>query len=135
MSPIHPVLRYVIAAFYGYGAEVHVANIAGLSGFDWPEAPVKWQVLDVACLALDLVVVLGLLIRVRVGIAAFLVAAASQVLLYTVLRDWILDVPAAFTPAAEQAAHLDTLVAFHIVTLALVAASLIAGRRGRAAGT
>ena len=50
-APIHPVLRYAIAACYAYGAAVHVTNMVGLSGFDWLEAPLKWQVLDVACLA------------------------------------------------------------------------------------
>ncbi|WP_299865695.1 hypothetical protein [uncultured Roseobacter sp.] len=45
---LHSALRYPLAAFYLYGAGVHVANVAGWTGFDRLSAPLKWQVLDVA---------------------------------------------------------------------------------------
>ena len=122
------VLR-VVALFYAYGALVHVLNMLSLTGFHWPSAPLKWQVLDVAYLLLDVVVIAGLLLRWRPGYVAFYLAALSQVVLYTVLRSWILDVPDAFRVSPEQAAYLDWLVGFHGVTLVLVSWAL--GHGGR----
>ncbi|MBT8415384.1 MAG: hypothetical protein KJO30_13750 [Boseongicola sp.] len=116
---------YIIAAFYAYGAVVHVLNIASPTGFNWSEAPLKWQVLDVAYLALDVVVVVGLLKRSRVGIAAFFMAAFSQICLYTVLRSWVLDVPPAFQRSPAEVAYLDSLVMFHIVTCLVVGLTLV----------
>lgn len=127
-----PVLRYGLAAAYAYGAVVHVANIAGLSGFDWTEAPLKWQVLDVLYLVLDVIVVCGLMFQPRTGLIAFAVAAISQIFLYTVFREWVLDVPTAYKPTVEQQAYLWTLVAFHIVSLTLVIVVLLR-HRGRVA--
>jgi len=123
------VILYVVAAFYAYGALVHVLNMLSLTGFDWMQAPVKWQVLDVVYLILDVTVVAGLLFGQIFGLIAFYVAALSQVILYTVLRDWILDVPDAFAPSPEEAGYLDTLVGFHLVTLILMSAALWLERR------
>lgn len=118
------LVLWVIAAFYAYGALVHLLNMAGFSGFDWRTAPLKWQVLDIACLGLDVVVVTGFVLERRFGFIAFYAAAASQILLYTLLRDWILDVPEVFARSREEIAYLDLLVGFHIVTLMLVTAVL-----------
>jgi hypothetical protein len=53
MSPrVCKLVLWVIAAFYAYGALVHLMNMAGFSGFDWRTAPLKWQVLDIAYLGL-----------------------------------------------------------------------------------
>ncbi len=38
---------------------MHIANIAGFNGFDWLSAPLKWQLLDVVYLVLDIAVVAG----------------------------------------------------------------------------
>ena len=54
----------------------------------------------------------------------FYAAALSQILLYTVFREWIIDVPAEFAVSAEQRSYLTTLVIFHCVTLVLVSAAL-----------
>jgi hypothetical protein len=99
-------------------------NMAGFSGFDWRTAPLKWQVLDIAYLGLNLVVVTGFVLERRFGFIAFYAAAAGQILLYTLLRAWILDVPEAFARSPEEIANLDLLVGFHIVTLVLVMAVL-----------
>ena len=125
---ISNIILWIVALFYAYGAFVHVANIAGLNGFDWLTAPLKWQILDVAYLGLDIVVALGLIIGRRIGVVAFFVAAVSQILLYTIFRAWILDVPEAFARTPEEITYLDTLVAFHLVTIAAVAIALLLGR-------
>ena len=115
---------WTVAAFYAYGALVHVLNMSGLSGFDWAAAPLKWQVLDVVYLVLDVIVVVGLVMGWRAGIVAFFAAAASQIVLYTVFRDWIVDVPEAFARTPEEIAYLDGLVIFHLVTLIIVTLAL-----------
>ena len=53
---------------------------------------------------------------------------SSQILLYTVFRAWIVDVPEAFARTPEEIAYLDSLVAFHGVTLVLVSLALLVQR-------
>ena len=99
---------------------MHVLKILGMMSLDWIEAPLKWQVLDIVYLMLDVAVVLGLPIASRIGFCALFTAGISQIVLYTVLRAWIIDVPEPFVRSPEDVAYLDTLVAFHVITLALV---------------
>ena len=117
-------LRYTVAAFYAYGALVHILNMLSLTGFVWMEAPFKWQVLDIAYLIINTIVVVGLMRKQRIGFIALYIAALSQVVLYTLLRDWILDVPPAFAPSPDEVSYLGTLVIFHIVTLTLMSGAL-----------
>ena len=124
-------MLWIVALFYAYGAAVHVMNMAGLSGFVWADAPTKWQVLDVVYLVLDVVVCVGFFAGWRIAYVAFYVAATSQVVLYTALRSWILDVPEAFAVSPEQASYLGVLVVFHLVTLVCVSLALVASRSGQ----
>ena len=126
MKP-HAIARYIfwiVAAFYAYGALVHILNMLSLTGFNWGEAPTKWQALDIVFLILDVTVVMGLLSGARIGIWAFLCAALSQIALYTIFREWVLDVPESFRPSPEEIGYLDTLVMFHVITIAVVATAL-----------
>lgn len=118
------IVIWLVAAFYFYGAAVHVFNILSLSGFDWRAAPTKWQVLDVCYLILDAIVVIGLVLSWKLGFVAFYLAAISQIILYTVFRNWIVDVPAEFAVSEEQRGYLTGLVIFHCVTIVLVSAAL-----------
>ena len=118
------IVIWVVAAFYLYGAVVHVLNMFSLSGFDWRVAPLKWQVLDISYLILDLLVVVGLILSWRAGFIAFYLAAISQVFLYTLLREWIIDVPAEFAVSDEQRGYLTGLVIFHCITMFLVSLAL-----------
>lgn len=135
MQALATAVLWIVGLFYGYGALVHVLNMAGLGGFDWSEAPLRWQVLDVVYLALDVVVCAGFLARRRgraawrPAVGAFYLAATSQILLYTVGRSWVTDVPEAFAITPEQDAYLSLLVAFHVVTLVLVSLALAATNR------
>lgn len=128
---IGTLIIWLVAAFYAYGAYVHVANILGWNGFDWATAPLKWQVLDIVYLVLDLLVAIGLVLAWRIGYVAFFLAAVSQIILYTVLRAWIIDVPEAFVKSPEEVQYLDGLVIFHIVTLCLVLFAIWLCRFGR----
>lgn len=118
------VIFWIIAAFYAYGAFVHVSNMLGFRGTAWLDWPLKWQALDVVYLILDVIVVVGFLRTWRPAVAAFFAAALSQIVLYTVFRDWIIDVPAEIAPTAEEVSYLDTLVGFHVVAIALVLIAL-----------
>ncbi len=111
---------WLVTGFYAYGALVHLLNIAGLTGFHWPDAPLKWQLLDILYLTLDVIVVAGLARCWRPSIIAFAVAAVSQVLLYTLLRGWILDVPASTAVPEGMHVYLNGLVVFHGFTLVAV---------------
>ena len=118
------IVIWAVAAFYLYGAAVHVLNMLSLSGFDWKSAPTKWQVLDVSYLMLDAFVVVGLVMSWKIGFVAFYMAALSQIVLYTVLRNWIVDVPAEFAVSDEQRGYLNGLVIFHCVTLIVFSLAL-----------
>ena len=118
------IVIWIVALFYAYGALVHVMNMLSLTGFDWQSAPVKWQALDVIYLVIDIVVVVGLLLSWKAGYVAFYIAALSQILLYTVFRSWIVDVPPEFAVSDEQRSYLTGLVVFHCVTLVLVTIAL-----------
>ena len=118
------IVLWAIALFYLYGATVHVLNMLSLMDFDWPSAPLKWQVLDVVYLVIDLIVVVALPRRWRTGIVAFFLAATSQIVLYTVLRSWITDVPEPFAVSAEQMSYLTGLVVFHLLSLIAVSWAL-----------
>ncbi|MDJ0759645.1 MAG: hypothetical protein QNJ19_09600 [Woeseiaceae bacterium] len=100
-------------------------NMLDLTGFDWSGAPAKWQLLDVGYLALDVAVVAFLIRGSALGTGLLAVAAASQIVLYTLLRAWVLDVPAAYRvdPAAEG--YLDVLLVFHAVTLMSILVTLV----------
>lgn len=99
-------------------------NILSLTGFDWFNAPRKWQALDLIYLVLDVIVAVGFFVRWRIAYVAFYVAAISQMILYTWFRSWIIDVPSAYAVSPEQVSYLTTLVVFHGVTLALVTVTL-----------
>jgi hypothetical protein len=122
------VIFWIVPAFYAYGALVHILNIASMTGFSWPDAPLKWQILDIVYLVLDVVVVFGLIRGSWIGVGAFFLAATSQIMLYTVFRDWVLDVPAALQRSPEDLAYLDGLVGFHVVTCIALAAALVVVR-------
>ena len=124
MKLIASIVIWVVAAFYLCGAAAHVLNMLGRSGFDWRAAPAKWKILDVSYLFVDLVVAAGLVLGWKVGYVAFYFAAISQIVLYTQLRDWILDVPAEFAVSDEQRGSLTGLVIFHCVALVLVSLAL-----------
>ena len=118
------IILWIVALFYSYGALVHVMNMLSMTGFDWSSAPLKWQVLDIVYLVIDVVVVAGFLLHWKAGAIAFYLAALSQIVLYTVLRSWIIDVPAEFAVSDVQRSYLTGLVVFHCLTLILVTFAL-----------
>ena len=121
-----PAVFWIVASFYAYGALVHILNITSQTGFAWAEAPLKWRVLDIVYLKLDVIVDVGLIRKSWIGIVAFFLAAFSQIALYTVFRAWVLNVPKALQRSADDLAYLDGLVAFHVLScLAMLVATLV----------
>ena len=68
LQKLSAAILVVVTVCYAYGALMHVFNILGLAGFDWLAAPLKWQVLDVVYLALNLVVCVGLWRQLRLSV-------------------------------------------------------------------
>ncbi len=123
-SAISRTVVCAIAVCYAYGGLVHLANIAGMSGYSWASAPLKWQLLDSAYLGLDVAAVIGLVRRARWGLAAFFIAALSQIILYTLGADWVMAVPAEYLPDSGHEMSLTSLVVFHVVTLIAMCVAL-----------
>lgn len=123
MTKISRLIFIAIAVSYGYGGLVHLANIAGFSGYNWLDAPPKWQVLDVVYLGLDFVVCVGLFRGWRSAATAFFVAGVSQIVLYTLGAHWVMDVPGEFLPSGHKMS-LGSLVGFHLITLILMSYAL-----------
>ncbi len=115
---------WIVAIFYSYGALIHLMNILGFMGFDWLKAPLKWQLLDVLYLTLDILVAVGFFLKWKIAYICFYIAATSQIILYTVFKTWIIDVPKEFAVSSEQISGLDALVVFHLTTIALITVTL-----------
>ena len=112
--------RLFFVAFYIYGASVHLLNMASRTGFAWPNAPTHWKALDIIYLIVDIAVVYGLLSGSRFGGVLLAGAAASQIVLYTAMRDWVLNVPEDYAVDDAQRSYLNVLVGFHIITLIII---------------
>lgn len=121
------LIFWLVALLFAYDAYGHIASIAGLHGYTWADSPVKWRLIDVFYLTLDIIAVVGLLLRWMVGVIAFFVSSVSQLLLFTILRPWIVDVPENFAGLANGIGYLNLMVGVHLAAIVLI---LIAIRMG-----
>lgn len=103
-----------LGILYAVGALVHLGNILGFGELPWAESPPAWRVADVVYLVLDVAAVIGLWLRTPWGIACFLVAAGSQLVLY-------LGFPHVFALTDQHRQAIRGLVGTHVLTLALLA--------------
>ncbi len=87
------ILSFIIA----YGALVHLANILGFGEMPWGEMPLTWRIGDIAYGLLDTITAIGLWQKTVWGIFCFLIAIASQFMIYTVFIDYF-----AFTVEQRQ---------------------------------
>ncbi len=111
------IILRLVALCYLYGETIHLMNILSLKGLNWLETQLKWKILDMT-------VAIGFFLNKKITYFAFYLAAISQIILYTLLRSWITDVPSSFTLSPEQISALSSLVIFHSVTLILVTITL-----------
>jgi hypothetical protein len=122
------VIFWIVPAFYAYGALVHILNIASMTGFSWPEAPLKWQILDI--------VLSGSGRRCRCRTDQGIMDRRRGVLPRSHEPDHALHgFPrlgarrASGPPALSRGlAYLDGLVGFHVVTCIALAAALVVVR-------
>lgn len=97
-----------------YGALIHFANISSLSGRQWSEVPLSWQVMDVVLLLFNLVVAVGLWRRRSWAVYAFVLGMLFlQILPYTLFREL-------FVLNAEDAATLNGLILTDLLLVAIL---------------
>jgi hypothetical protein len=102
----------LLAAIYAFACLRHIANMLGFGELPWAEAPLAWQISDIAYAILDAIAASGLFLQRRWGIMAFLLAAASEILLFTLVPGW-------FVMRPEHLTLLRGFVAYHIVAIAI----------------
>jgi len=127
------LIFWLVALLFAYDAYGHIASIAGMHGYTWADAPVKWRLIDVFYLTLDIIAVVGLLLRWVVGVIAFFVSSVSQVLVFTVLRPWFIDVPENFAGLADGLGYLNLMVGLYVVAIVLILVALRMGAMKRGA--
>ncbi|MDA7978135.1 MAG: hypothetical protein MPJ50_05120 [Pirellulales bacterium] len=111
------VLAIVVAAIYGLGGLVHVANMVGLGEVKWRDAPLAWKVGDVMWGILDIAAVILVILRAHMGLLAILIAAVSQIVIYGFF-------PTLFALNETQRKALRGMVIFHVVVIAILGTSL-----------
>ena len=77
----------VLAALYGFGALVHFGNMLGFGELKWSESPLLWKLGDIGWGTLDIVAVVGIVLKSPAGLSALAIAALSQVVVYGLFRD------------------------------------------------
>lgn len=113
------VLVRVLALVLGYGALVHIGNIAGMTGRPWMSTPLLWRVMDIVLLVFNLVVGLGLWFKQPWAVIGFVAGIVTlQLIPYTVFRQHFIE-------TAEHAAMLNGMVVFWIVVLLVLAAVIV----------
>ena len=70
-----------------YGAVVHIANIAGFGEKPWLEGPLSWRIGDLVYGPLNVAAAIALWTKSHWGIVLFLIAVASQFVIYTIFID------------------------------------------------
>jgi hypothetical protein len=111
-QPEMKIYLRLLAAIYAFACLRHIANMLGFGELPWAEAPLAWQISDIAYAILDAIAASGLFLQRRWGIVAFLLAAASEILLFTLVPDW-------FVMRPEHLTLLRGFVAYHIVAIAI----------------
>lgn len=102
----------ILAAIYAFAAARHLANMLGYGELPWGEAPLAWQIADVGYAILDTVAAIGLFLQKRWGVAAFLLAAVSEILLFTLAPHW-------FVLRPEHLLLLRGFVVYHVFAIGI----------------
>ena len=111
------ICALVIGALYAFGGLVHIGNIFGFGEKKWLESPVAWRVGDLFWGSLDVAAIVGIALRSPIGIAALVLAALSQIVVYGCF-------PSAFALTDEHRKALKGMVGFHVVVLVVLGALL-----------
>ena len=111
-TPYLIIYLKLLALFYSYGAIVHFANLLGWGELPWQEMPLSWKLGDIVYGISDPITVVGLWLNRGWGVAMFIAAALSQLILY-------LGFPQVFAFTLSQQQALTSLIIFHLVTLGI----------------
>ena len=77
----------VLAVLYGFGGLVHIGNILGFGELEWSDAPLSWKVGDIGWGTLDMIAVIGIVLKSPIGLVALALAALSQVVVSGLLPE------------------------------------------------
>lgn len=102
----------ILAVIYTFAAIVHAGNILGFGEMPWAEAPLAWQLGDIFYLIVDTIAAIGLFMLRPWGVAAFLLAAFSEMLLFTLVPEW-------FVLRPEHETLLRSFVIYHLVAVCI----------------
>ncbi len=102
----------VLAVIYAFAAILHIGSVLGLGRVPFEEAPLSWQLSDIFYGALDTVAAIGLSKLRSWGVAAFFVAAISEILLFTLVPEWFVVEP-------EHLTMLRGFVVYHVIAITI----------------
>jgi hypothetical protein len=102
----------VLAVIYALAAILHIGSVLGLGRVPFEEAPLSWRVSDIFYGVLDTIAAIGLFKLRSWGIAAFFVAAISEILLFTLVPEWFVVEP-------EQLTMLRGFVVYHVIAITI----------------
>jgi hypothetical protein len=102
----------ILSAIYGFAAILHIGSILGLGRIPFTDAPLSWQLSDIFYGLVDTIAAFGLFQQKTWGIAAFFVAAISEILLFTLVPHWFVVEP-------EQLTMLRGFVAYHVLAISI----------------
>jgi hypothetical protein len=103
----------ILAIFYGYGAMIHLLNLLGFGSLPWEEMSLSWKLGDIFYGVIDPLTGIGLWLKKVWGIVFFLIAALSQLILYSGFSNQF-----AFTIQQQQT--LWSLIIFHLISLGIL---------------
>ena len=102
----------VLAIIYAFAAVLHIGSIMGFGRIPFADAPLSWQLSDIAYGIIDTIAAVGLWQQKRWGIAAFFIAAISEILLFTLVPNW-------FVTEAGQLTMLRGFIAYHLIAIVI----------------
>ena len=101
----------ILAVIYALAAVMHIGSIFGFGRLPFAEMPLSWQISDIAYGVVDTVAAIGLWQQKNWGVGAFLLAACSEILLFTLVPDW-------FTSDPSELIMLRGFIGYHLIAIA-----------------
>jgi len=102
----------ILAAIYAFAAVLHIGSILGFGRMPFTEMPLSWQLSDIFYGIIDTIAAVGLWQAKSWGIAAFFVAAISEILLFTLVPHWFVVEPGQLT-------MLRGFVVYHVLAISI----------------
>jgi len=102
----------ILAVIYAFAAILHVGSILGFGRIPFAEAPLSWQLSDIFYGIVDTIAAVGLFLMRPWGVAAFFVAAISEILLFTLIPEWFVVEP-------QQLTMLRGFAVYHVIAIAI----------------